>query len=315
MYEGIFMEFCKIMCKKQISKLELETGLKVCSDCKLNLPLDNYNKNYRSCKKCKSIYDENNKVKNSERYCLICKKCNCEFKWWEKAGRRCCTKCVPIRKRGERFLTIQDCKYCGKIFKHHRKRRQCFQCRPELIFWTHELVIETAKTCKTRKEFLTKYDGGYRYAKKRGILDLCYSHMGDPIYFGFTCKHFTEACDRNKTQGLLYLIKCYGNNEIFYKFGITGQGSVEDRYQFRGNHNKHMPYNFEVVWELEGDPKLIYQLEQQKHKETSIYRYQPLLFNKPTLECFKCHGNCKILKKPCDQPHKPYYILLNRNRV
>lgn len=315
MYEGIFMEFCKIMCKKQISELELKTGLKSCASCNLSLPLNHYNKNYAMCKGCKSKYDQERKNKNSEQYSLTCEKCNCEFKWWQKTGRRSCFKCVKTRKKQYNWSKIiQKCDTCNKEFRHRKKRKHCSGCVRKTIKWTHESVIRTAKTCKTRKEFITKYDGGWRYAKKQGILDLCYSHMGNPLEFGFGKDSFFKACERNGTNGIIYLIKCWNDFEDFYKIGITAQGSVENRYQFHGNLNKHMPYNFEVIWVAEGSPELIYDLEKQKHRETKNNRYHPDLWcNHKSAECFKCRKNSKLLKKP----DVPWQVcnLLNKNPI
>ena len=119
--------------------------------------------------------------------------------------------------------------------------------------------------------------------------------FGDRLAFGFRKKDFIEACNRkNNGIGKLYLIKCRGNGEMFYKVGITS-GTVKGRHKSK----RDMPYEYEILWTVEGDAEEIWNMELARKRETKNIRYQPELWpNNNAQETFKCHGNCKILRNP-----------------
>ena len=86
---------------------------------------------------------------------------------------------------------------------------------------------------------------------------------------------------------------------MFYKIGITSRG-VEDGYCHDGsNPGKKFPYYYEIVWTTQGDPGKIFDMENEYKKKTTKIRYQPSNWPaKTSRETFKCHGNCRILRKP-----------------
>lgn len=79
----------------------------------------------------------------------------------------------------------------------------------------------------------------------------------------------------------LYVIKCCGGGEHFYKIGITGK-SVSTRFSGR----KSMPYSYKVVAEFKGTPSLVFDAEcvaRQVHKKFS---YIPIESFAGSTECY-----------------------------
>lgn len=99
---------------------------------------------------------------------------------------------------------------------------------------------------------------------------------------GWSRSGFIEACKKNNGSGYLYVIKCTGENEQFYKVGITSN-SINRRF----NGALAMPYNFEVVKLLEAPSGAIYDLETKLHKALKPNHYTPRrAFGGSARECF-----------------------------
>lgn len=78
----------------------------------------------------------------------------------------------------------------------------------------------------------------------------------------------------------VYLIKCFNNDEIFYKIGKT-YTNVSNRF------NKKFPYNWELISEREGSAIHMSNLEKELHKECKEFKYSPQIPFKGQFECFK----------------------------
>ena len=83
--------------------------------------------------------------------------------------------------------------------------------------------------------------------------------------------------------GIFYILKCWGDEEEFYKVGITHQ-SLRKRY----NNIKKMPYTFEIIKEImDFDKSRIWNLEKAFIKNLKGYHYTPLIpFKGSITECF-----------------------------
>ena len=80
---------------------------------------------------------------------------------------------------------------------------------------------------------------------------------------------------------IFYIIRCWNNEEEFYKLGIT-KNTVKVRYQSK----KRMPYNYEIVKELKGEAEYILTLENTLKKSLDS-KYEPAIkFAGSTRECF-----------------------------
>ncbi len=104
---------------------------------------------------------------------------------------------------------------------------------------------------------------------------------------GWTYTAWSKAAKGN--PGIFYILRCWNDEEEFYKVGITCQEKVKDRY-----HNKYrMPYNFEIVSEVSSDDrKYIYKLEKQYKRDNKDMAYMPKIsFDGSKSECFKTIKN------------------------
>ena len=79
----------------------------------------------------------------------------------------------------------------------------------------------------------------------------------------------------------LYIIKCWNDDEEFYKVGKTFM-KIKKRF----DHKKLMPYNYEIIKIIEGDSLYISKLEQSIKNENSSYKYTPKIKFCGESECF-----------------------------
>ena len=132
--------------------------------------------------------------------------------------------------------------------------------------------------------------------RSRKLCPECYSEFE----FGFTKKDFIDACLRNNDDnlGLIYLIKCWDEDEWFYKIGITSR-SIRERFEHCGDsYTRLMPYNYKCLWAFRGDPETIWDIELDYKRFTENIRYQPDLWPTESRETFKCAKNSPALVKP-----------------
>lgn len=101
-------------------------------------------------------------------------------------------------------------------------------------------------------------------------------------------KRFSDWIQYRPTQpGIFYILKCWNDEELFYKVGITTKKSVKKRFQKAGGVN--MPYNYEVILEeVSMDKRYIWDKEIRVKKENVSNHYIPTIsFNGSKTECFK----------------------------
>ena len=96
--------------------------------------------------------------------------------------------------------------------------------------------------------------------------------------YGYSLTAFLKQCKNN--QGLLYIIKCFNENEEFYKIGRTSK-TVKKRFPSKNS----MPYNYEILQEIVDTPKNIFNLEILLHRYYRKFKYSPKI-------PFKGHGEC-----------------------
>lgn len=79
----------------------------------------------------------------------------------------------------------------------------------------------------------------------------------------------------------LYIIKCWNDNEEFYKIGRTF-GTIKGRF----HHTTILPYNYEVIKLVKGSAEEICNLEAKLKKQHTPYKYIPKIFFRGRQECF-----------------------------
>lgn len=91
---------------------------------------------------------------------------------------------------------------------------------------------------------------------------------------------FIGFCKKNGF-GVVYLIKCYGNSEFFYKIGITSKLDILSRFP-KGS----MPYDFDIVSFVFCKAENAWNIEKKIHRDLCGKKYSPKInFNGKT-ECF-----------------------------
>lgn len=79
----------------------------------------------------------------------------------------------------------------------------------------------------------------------------------------------------------VYVIKCWNDNEIFYKIGKTFS-----KIEYRFKSKSSLPYKFEVLYTKIGEAREISDLERVMQKENKKYKYRPNLSFRGEYECF-----------------------------
>lgn len=97
---------------------------------------------------------------------------------------------------------------------------------------------------------------------------------------GWSRTRFVKLCKRTG-KAILYAIKCYDNNESFYKIGITSN-DLKTRFKRKG----YLPYDYTPLFEIEGSPSYIFDLEVRLHSLLKDDRYEPKIEFGGYTECF-----------------------------
>ena len=145
-----------------------------------------------------------------------------------------------------------------------KKHNNSFDCYPD-----NHLKVQSGGCKKCHSEEMSA-----RYIGKEGTGG--YSRSG----------YITQA---NGREAIVYLIKCYDENEEFYKIGKTFLGT---KIRFKGK--RLMPYNFIEIDFHKGEAGYIYDLEVNLHKKYRDYKYKPGFW-------FAGHTECYTEKLPVDK--------------
>lgn len=106
------------------------------------------------------------------------------------------------------------------------------------------------------------------------------------LLLGWTRTNFKLRCQQNNNGlGVFYIIRCFNEDEEFYKVGITSN-SIPIRY----NSQSSMPYDYEVIQEIKDVSDNVYNFETLIKNYISFngLKYAPLIkFGGSTTECFQ----------------------------
>ena len=69
--------------------------------------------------------------------------------------------------------------------------------------------------------------------------------------------------------------------KTFTKYGITSKNILE---RFKGK--REMPYQYEIIQEIQDLPEVIYDLEKVLHRLHKDYQYNPLITFNGKTECY-----------------------------
>lgn len=182
-----------------------------------------------------------------------------------------CRECALLKK-GEMFaLTTQDFIKKANIFHNN------FYTYSKTIYGKNNndgVII----TCPIHGDFLQT---PRLHLSKSG----CPS-CGSEKKYVFTFNSFKKSCIKNNNGlGIFYILRCFNNNEEFYKVGITSR-SIEDRY----SSSKEMPYSYKIVQEIKNTPENIWKIEHIIKRFITInkIKYEPeIYFPGCKEECYK----------------------------
>lgn len=106
---------------------------------------------------------------------------------------------------------------------------------------------------------------------------------------GWSLTSWEQASKKSKnfTNYKLYFIKCWDENESFYKIGITFT-DVKSRFKYK----YHLPYNYKILKILESqNAKEIFDLEKYYKSTYKNYKYIPIKNFGGRQECFNIEIN------------------------
>lgn len=108
---------------------------------------------------------------------------------------------------------------------------------------------------------------------------------------GWTKSQWIALCNSKSTTPLVYIIRCYNDDEEFIKIGRTSRST-----QLRFNRTQTMPYSYEIIKEFKGSADFVYDKEHELHKLYKKFKYKPLIEFGGKTECFNISILQDILK-------------------
>lgn len=104
---------------------------------------------------------------------------------------------------------------------------------------------------------------------------------------GWSCTNWIEASKKSENfdSFKVYILKCTGNNEEFYKIGKTYR-TIKDRFR-----STILPYDYEILKVFEGEAQEISKLEKKMQKDNKQNKYKPKIKFSGMYECFKTLTN------------------------
>ena len=145
----------------------------------------------------------------------------------------------------------------------------------------YSYIKESYNGIKSNIDIICRYHGVFsQQAKNHMNGNICPQCLTNSP--GFTKTRFKKHCDSNKGNGIIYIIKCFNSDEMFFKIGITSQSSVSKRFDSKAR----MPYNYNVVESILLGASSIYDLEKSLHKILKYYKYKPKIQFGGHSECF-----------------------------
>lgn len=175
----------------------------------------------------------------------------------------------------------------------HKSGSGCPNCAKNYNLETEEVIEQFKKIHGDRYDYgKTKYTGAFKE-----VVISCKEHgdftqtpkthkkgSGCPecaVTIGHTKESYLEYCNKYDGKTNLYLVRCFNEDEEFYKIGISRLGA-----KVRFDSRAKLPYDFEVLEEISGDASHIWDLEKLIHKLLYKQKYKPKLEFHGKTECF-----------------------------
>lgn len=176
-------------------------------------------------------------------------------------GKRC-SKCVAI-ERG-----LKNTKTTNEFIKD-----------AIIIFGdTYDYSITNYKNSKEKITIICKIHGHFEQSPNTHLQGQGCKKCGQESWWSRS-DYIKKANGRICT---FYTIRCFNEEESFYKIGIT-MNSVKKRYA----NIVSMPYNYEIVSEVFGEAGVIWDTEKEEKRKLKEFHYLPeIYFSGSKTECF-----------------------------
>ena len=244
----------------------------------------------KGCPKCKLDIQKQTHLKTTEEFIEDAVKAHGNKFMYDK---------TIYTKHSEKLLI--KCKvhneYFSQTASNHLQGCGCPRCakesRQQTNSKTTEYFIEKARAIHNNKYSYEKTDYVKSSEKVKiecplhgSFLQTPHSHLkgqgcskcGNEAYWSRT----SWVKKANKRVCTFYTIRCFNEDEEFYKIGRT-MDAVEKRY----SGNKAMPYEYEVISETKGSAGFIWDLERDEKRKLKSLHYLPeLYFGGSKTECF-----------------------------
>lgn len=141
---------------------------------------------------------------------------------------------------------------------------------------TPDEVQNAIHNCVSRSQVRNQFPRVYNYLRSNKLLsDLPFEDNRG----GWGKTNWTNLSEFST----FYVLNCWDSEESFFKFGITRQ-SIQERF----SSQKHLPYEFEVLKDIEAPSNFIWDLERWFSNRVKDLRYSPRLsFGGSSRECFQ----------------------------
>lgn len=177
----------------------------------------------------------------------------------------------------------------------HLNGAGCIKCAGYYQLTEKEFINQCKKIHKNKYNYSQT-----EYKHSRGIITIICKIHGKFLLSGSThikgggCIHCTwgksgwnsekwerqAESSKNFDSFKIYIIRCWNENEEFYKIGKTFR-NIKERL------NNHIPYNYEIIKTIESkNGKYISQLEKKLQKENKEFKYLPKINFEGKYECF-----------------------------
>ena len=157
----------------------------------------------------------------------------------------------------------------------------------KLEYISHNTPIELI--CKIHGSFKTSPNSVFTLGvgcKKCGHILTAEFGKNNPVGWGYTVWQKAGEKSKNFDSFKVYIIKCWNDEEEFYKIGKTFQ---KIKLRFRTSFKSKIPYNYELIkiFESKTDGLYISKLEKELQKLNKDNKYLPKIEFVGMHECFK----------------------------
>ena len=177
-------------------------------------------------------------------------------------------------------LTGSGCNLCGYVTgssKQSSNTEQFVEKAKKVHGDKYDYNLVKYTTCKNKVAIICEKHGQFCQMPSLHL-------SGSGCYFCGNESHWKRSDYAKKAKGrvcIFYIIRCFNENESFYKIGIT-MNSVK----YRHKKNK-MPYMYEIISEVYGEASQIWDLELSEKRKLKEFNYQPKIkFPGAKTECF-----------------------------